>query len=297
MGAFIRQNFGILLLMSCIAGMFLPQPGKITPLIVQFCLAFIIFCSFFQINFNASVLFTDFKISLVYWGLRFVVIPVLLFFAFKWVSDFYAIVLLLTFLLPSAVSSPSFSAIYGGQPDLSMKILIYSSFLAVITLPFLLSHLLGSSVEISRYKMLMTLVYTIVIPFIAHLPLRKVPEVSGFINRYNALFTLLGLSTIFIIVTARNKADILDNLLRVGLYSAISLLIYLSMYLIGYFLLPKQTRVYKRTFSISSGANNIGLGVTITALFFPGNINIFFIVSQLMWVIMLVPLRRIFSHS
>jgi predicted Na+-dependent transporter len=295
--AFIQRNFGVLLLLSCLVGMFMPQPGSITPVIVQLALAFILFCSFFQINFTASTFVADFRISATFWLLRFVVIPVVLFYLFTWISDFYALILLLSFVLPSAVSSPSFTAIFGGKPDLSMKILVYSSFLAVITVPFLISILAGSSVKINQGKMLMTLIYTIIVPFIVHLPLRKLTKVRGVITRYNALFTLAGLSTIFIIVTARNKPEILDNIFRVGLYSLISLVIYSFMYILGYYLLPNQTNANRRTFAISSGANNIGLGVTITALFFPGDINIFFIISQLMWVVMLVPLRRIFTKT
>jgi predicted Na+-dependent transporter len=295
--AFIQRNFGVLLLLSCLAGMFIPQPGSFTPIIVQFALAFILFCSFFQINFSASSFVADFRISAVFWLLRFVVIPVAVFFIFTWISDFYALILLLSLVLPSAVSSPSFTTIFGGKPDLSMKILVFSSFLAVITVPFLISILAGSPAKINQGKMLMTLVYTIIVPFIVHLPLRKLTKIRGVITRYNALFTLAGLSTIFIIVTARNKPEILDNIFRVGLYSLISLVIYSFMYILGYYLLPNQPNANRRTFAISSGANNIGLGVTITALFFPGDINIFFIISQLMWVVMLVPLRRIFAKS
>jgi BASS family bile acid:Na+ symporter len=227
---------------------------------------------------------------------RYVIIPVIAYFAFIWISNFYALVLLLSFILPAAVSSPAFSAIYGGKPDLSLKILLYSSFMAVLTIPFLMSLLVGSSVNIKAGEMLLTLVYTIIVPFILHLPLRNVKKVKETVGRFNALFTLIGLSTIFIVVTARNKPAILGNPELVGLYSIISLVLYSTMYVMGYYMFPAQNKDIRRTLSISSGANNIGLGVTITALFFPGEMNIFFIVSQLVWVVMLVPLKRMFNH-
>jgi BASS family bile acid:Na+ symporter len=227
---------------------------------------------------------------------RYVIIPVIAYFAFIWISNFYALVLLLSFILPAAVSSPAFSAIYGGKPDLSLKILLYSSFMAVLTIPFLISLIVGSSVNIKAGEMLLTLVYTIIVPFILHLPLRNVKKVKETVGRFNALFTLIGLSTIFIVVTARNKPAILGNPELVGLYSIISLVLYSTMYVMGYYMFPAQNKDIRRTLSISSGANNIGLGVTITALFFPGEMNIFFIVSQLVWVVMLVPLKRMFNH-
>jgi predicted Na+-dependent transporter len=220
-----------------------------------------------------------------------------IFFIFKWISNFYAPVLLLAFLLPAAVSSPSFSVIYNGKPDLSLKILIYSSFLAVFTIPFMVPLLLRSSIQVSTGKMLLTLVYTIVIPFFIHLPLRRFRRMKAIIENNNALLTLAGLAMIFIFVTARNKPDILANPAQVIMFAFEALILYSFLYLAGYFLFPSQTRAVRRTFSISSGANNIGLGVTITALFFPGNMNVFFIVSQLVWVVMLIPLRRIFAGS
>jgi hypothetical protein len=169
--------------------------------------------------------------------------------------------------------------------------------MAVFTIPFLMSWLAGSPAAIKADQMLLTLIYTIILPFIIHLPLRKFSSLKSIIGKYNALFTLIGLSTIFIVATARNKTAIIARPELVSLFALYALLIYVAMYVIGYYLFPSQSLVVRRTFSISSGANNIGLGVTITALFFQGEMNIFFIVSQLIWVLMLVPLRRIFVRS
>jgi predicted Na+-dependent transporter len=289
---FISRYFGLLLMLSCLIGMVVPSFGEMTPLIVMIALAFIIFCSFFQINFSSRALTADFKLTSKFYLLRYLLLPVAAFLALKWISDFYALVMLLVFLLPAAVSSPSFSILFGGKPDLSLKILIFSSFLSVVSIPVIMSLLPGHLVNVRSGDMLLTLVYTIVVPFLLHLPLRKVNAVRTTVGRFNALFTLIGLSTIFIVATARNKPAILGNPGLVALYAAEALLMYFFLYWFGYAILPKQSSGERRTLAISSGANNIGLGVTITALFFPGNMNVFFIVSQLAWVVMLIPLRK-----
>lgn len=291
----INRFFGVILLISCFIGMLVPNAGDKTSLVVILSLAFIIFCSCFLIDFSTGSLLTDFIISVKFWFLRYVIIPVVVFLLFKWISSFYAPVLLLSFLLPAAVSSPSFTAIFGGKPDLSLKILIYSSFLAVFTIPSMMTLLLNSSVEVPEGKMLLTLVYTIIVPFIVHFPLRKIRIVKETAVRYNPLFTLIGLGTIFIVVTARNKMAILGNPGLVGLFAVEALILFSVMYLTGFYLIPKQPSEVRKTLSISSGANNIGLGVTLTALFFPGDMNVFFIVSQLAWVLMLIPLRRVLA--
>lgn len=291
---FIQRYFGLLLLLSCLIGMMVPSFGDITPRLVMIALAFIIFCSFFQIEFSPGALAADFSLSLQFWLIRFVLLPVVVFFVLKWFSEFYALLMLLIFLLPAAVASPSFTILFGGKPELSLKILIYSSFLSVLSIPLIMGLLPGSLVKVNAGQLLMTLVYTIVLPFLIHLPLRKISRVRNTIGRYNALFTLLGLGMIFIAATARNKPAILGNPALVGLYAVIALFLYFFLYLIGYWLMPAKPRQVRLTMSISSGANNIGLGVTITSLFFPGNMNVFFIVAQLAWVIALIPLRKLF---
>jgi predicted Na+-dependent transporter len=291
----ISRYFGVLLLLSCLIGLIVPSVGENTSLIVMLALAFIIFCTFFQINLSLSSLMTDFVLVGKFWLIRYVLIPVIAFAVFKWISDFFAMVLLLSFLLPAAVSSPAFTAIYGGKPELSLKILVYSNFLAVLTIPFLLKYLGGSSVQVKTGEMMMTLVYTIIIPFILHLPLKRIKVVNQLITQYNVIFMLIGLSIIFIVVTARNKPAIFEDPQLVLLYALEALAIYSVMYISGYYLLGAQHKDICRTTSISSGANNIGLGVTITALFFPGNMNIFFIIAQLIWVVMLIPLRKFFN--
>jgi predicted Na+-dependent transporter len=292
---FISRYFGLLLLVSCIIGMLVPSFGDITPRLVMFALAFIIFCSFFRIDLSAGAIMADFALSLKFYLSRFVILPVAIFFAVKWFSEFYALIMLLLFLLPAAVSSPSFTILFGGKPDLSLKILIYSSFLSVLAIPVMMGILPGSLVKVNAVDLLMTLVYTIVLPFLLHLPLRRAIAVRNAISRYNALFTLLGLSLIFIAATARNRPAILGNPSLVALYALEAMGLYFILYLVGYIIMKRQSRAERITMSISSGANNIGLGVTITALFFPGNMNIFFIVAQLAWVVALIPLRKIFQ--
>ena len=292
---FIHRYFGLLLLLSCVIGMIVPSFGTITPRLIMFALAFIIFCSYFQIEFSTRALAADFTLSLQFCLLRFVLVPVVVFLGLKWFSEFFALIMLLIFLLPAAVSSPSFTILFGGKPELSLKILIYSSFLSIGSIPVIMGLLPGAMIKVNSGQLLMTMVYTILLPFVIHLPLRKITFVRHIIGRYNALFTLLGLGIIFIAATAGNRPAILGNPALVGIYAIIAILLYFALYFIGFWLMPSKSQQTRITQSISSGANNIGLGVTITALFFPGHMNIFFIVAQLAWIIALIPLRKIFQ--
>ena len=59
----------------------------------------------------------------------------------------------------------------------------------------------------------------------------------------------------------------------------------------------RQDKPRRISYSVSSGANNIGLGVTLTTLFFPGEVNVFFIIAQLSWIFMLIPMRYFYAGT
>jgi predicted Na+-dependent transporter len=134
-------------------------------------------------------------------------------------------------------------------------------------------------------------VYTIVLPFIVHLPLRRMKGIKRVLINNSPLITALGLIIVFIAATSKNRAIILDHPVKVLLYALISVTSYLVLYLTGYYIMAGQEKSRRISYSVSSGANNIGLGVTITTLFFPGEVNVFFIIAQLSWIFMLIPMR------
>ena len=95
---FISRYFGLLLLISCLIGMFVPTLGAKTPQIVMISLAFIVFCSFFQISLSPGAITADFVLCVKFYLLRYVVIPVALYMIIKGFSDFYALVILLFYI-------------------------------------------------------------------------------------------------------------------------------------------------------------------------------------------------------
>lgn len=288
----VNRFFSLILLLACAAGMFVPSFGELTSVIVISSLACVIFSSFFQINLSLQSLTADFRISVWFILLRFIFLPVALFLIVNLYDSTYARAVLLTMLLPAAVSSPAFSTLFGGKADLSLKILLYTSFLSILTIPFILKLLLHAQADVPAGNLLVTLLWTIILPFFLHLPLRRSKQVRDTMLRYNSLITLIALSVLGLVVTAKNKETILQDPSLIGLYAIISILLYAFLYLLGYLLLPRNEPAIRRTLSISSGANNIGLGVTLTALYFVGKVNVFFIVSQVIWVLILIPVRH-----
>lgn len=292
---FINRYFGSILLVSAVSGLFIPVPVRNLSGIIIVTLAIIIFSSFFKIKLDRNLFVEDTKNSIIYLILRFIVLPVLVYYSVNPFSSFYAVIFFLLLVLPAAVSSPAFTSMYNGKVSLSLKILVITSFLSIVTLPGLSGILLSKKIQINTSHMFLTMIYTIVVPFILHLPFRKSIKVKSLLTENNPLITVIGLIIIFIVATSNNRKTILNNPEKIILYAIISFLTYIILYLLGYFLIRKQKKEKAIAYSVSSGANNIGIGVTITALYFPGDINVFMIVSQIAWIFALIPMRLFFK--
>jgi predicted Na+-dependent transporter len=292
---FINRYLGLILLVSAILGLFLELPFINTSRIIIISLAGIIFASFFRIHLTAGIFIEDIKPIGFYYLIRFIIVPVIAFYVFIPFSLFYAPAFLLLLLLPTAVASPAFTAIFGGNIKLSLQLLVLTSFASIFAIPAITHIVIAQKVEIDSSEMLMTMVYTIVYPFIFHLPFRGSHGVRKIIYNNGPLITAIGLAIILIVSTSYNRAIILEHPGRMALYGVIAIIFYMICYTIGFSLMHRQSLEKRITYSISSGANNIGLGVALTALYFPGDTNVFFIVTQLAWMVMLIPMRYFYS--
>lgn len=296
LNAFINRFFGLILLMAAVSGLFIPAIRIDTATLIILSLAAIIFASFFKVELNRSLFTDDLVPASGYLVMRFVILPVAAFYLIGLLNPFYANAFLLLLLLPAAVSSPAFTAMFNGNVSLSLKILVFSSFLSILTLPVFCDLLLSKEINIDSRRLFYTMVYTIVIPFIVHLPFRRFKGLRRSITQNSPLITALGLIIVFIAATSSNRSIILDSPVTVLLYTFLSVVSYLVLYFIGYFLVYRQDKPRRISYSVSSGANNIGLGVTLTALFFPGEVNVFFIIAQLSWIFMLIPMRYFYAR-
>ena len=294
---FINRFLGIILLAAALLGLFINLPEMDISLIIILALGTVIFSAFFKVDLSPAIFVEDIKPIMLFFVLRYLLLPVAVYFLFVGISSFYATAFLLLLLLPTAVSSPAFTILFGGNIKLSLKLLVITSFLSILSIPAISQLIISQKVAIDGIDLLMMMIYTIVYPFLLHLPFRANHTFRKMINNNGPLITTIGLSIIFIVSTSHNREIILGNPEKMLIYAIIAVGFYLASYVIGFYLLPRQSLSNRTAFSICSGANNIGLGVTLTALFFSGDTNIFFIISQLAWIFILIPLRYFFAKS
>jgi predicted Na+-dependent transporter len=291
------KYFSVILLSSCFLGFIIPEIGEKTSFVILFFLFVVIFCSFFQLDFQKEAFRYNSKKAISYSFLRYIIFPLAAYYLIAPFSQFYAFTLFFLALMPAAVSSPAFTNMFGANMNLSLIILVISSFLVIVTIPFFTPYYLHVESGIKITSLLKTLMLTVLLPFILHLPLRKSYKIDKWMRVNLPVITLLSLSLIFIFAISRNKSAILGNIPQLIEFTLVSAVFYAILYISGWFLFFKHGRDNKIAYSVSSGMNNIGLAVSLAALYLPAQVCIFLIVSEFTWVGILVPIKYWFKKK
>jgi bile acid:Na+ symporter, BASS family len=285
------RYFSLILIFSCALAFIIPKPDPDISWIILLCLFIIIFVSFFKFDFSLAALKPELRTASVYILFRFLLLPLAIFAFIVFLSPFYAFVLFFLLLMPAAVSSPAFTTLFGARINLSMLILVISSFFSILTISILSPLVYKGDAQIGMGRFLFTLLISILLPFLLHLPLRKFRMFTTVMKDNLPLVTVLALSTIFAIAISRNRDAILENPVVIAEYLLVSFFAYAFMYFAGWVLGFRNSLEHKLTFAVSSGMNNIGLAVSLATLYLPADICIFLITAEFAWVGLLLPLR------
>jgi predicted Na+-dependent transporter len=293
---FASAYFSLILLVSCVLAFFVPAPETSISWIILLALFTIIFASFFRFELDPAKMKPDLRKAGSYVLLRFLLLPLSGYLLLIFISPFYAFATFFLLLMPAAVSSPAFTSLFGARINLSMLILILSSFFSILTISFLTPMFYQGATHIGIGRFLFTLLVSILLPFLLHLPMRRYqPFSQGMVNNI-PIITVLALSSIFVLAISGNRSAILDHPSRILLYLAVSVVLYGFMYAIGWLFGAGSGLEQKITCSVSSGMNNIGLAVSLATLYLPGDICIFLITAEFAWVGILLPLRLLWKR-
>jgi predicted Na+-dependent transporter len=154
--------------------------------------------------------------------------------------------------------------------------------------------LFHGQVHISSWPLLKAVLLTILLPFLLHLPFRKVPSISRFIGGNLSLITSFCLVIMLLIAIALNKKRILSDPAGVLIDFILGMVAYSLMYLAGWFLGFKKGISNQISNSVSSGMNNIGLGISLSVLYLKPEVSVFLIMAEFVWVFILLPMRVLF---
>lgn len=292
MNAFAKKYFNLILFLSTIAGFCLPQPGKLSGPLILTVLFIIIFASSFKVDFSPAFFRSQTRTLIWFYVLRFLILPVVLFWMIYPFSSFYATGIFLLVVLPAGVTSPAFTNVFGGNITLALALLILSSLLTPLVLPYLGGLLMAEDLQVDLFRLFSTLFITVILPYLVHLPLRRYQRVSHWIQHRDSFISIVGIALIFALAIAEYRPVLLTQTEQIIPYFLVSLFAFLFLYLFGWWVLFKASKADKVALLFISGANNVALGVVVSFLYFPVQTGVFFVVCEIVWVLVLIPVRR-----
>ncbi len=295
MNNFAKRNFNLILFLSTIAGFILPQFGEVSGYLILGVLSFIIFSSSFKVSFSVEFFRDRAKSLFLFYMLRFLAIPVALFYLVLPFSPFYASCVFLLFILPAGVTAPAFTNVFRGNIALALVLLILSSFLIPFLMPFLSSLLMTEVIEIDRLQLFSTLFITVIFPYLLHLPFRKNSRMNLWMQNHDSFISVMGIALIFALAIAEYRPVLLSEPNLILPFFIVALAGFVGMYLFGWIVFRQAPQEDKVALLFVSGANNVALGVVISFLYFPAETGIFFIVCEIAWVLILIPIKKVMA--
>ena len=280
---FLQNNFIYALLISLLLGFLIPGLEKIPSQTLLFFLGGMIFVSSFQITISEIRKINPVQVGGFYLG-RYILLPFLLWFIAMQINVSLAIGVLLLSLVPAGVASPGVSNIYKGNISLSILIVIASSLLAPFVIPVLLELAISQQVELDTAGIFKTLLFTVFLPLLLHYPFRKFAKFKLWIRQNDSLFIVPFIGILIILVISKQKGYIVENLMTVGGYVLATFIVFGVYYLFGWFASLKGIIMNKISYALASGVNNTALGIVLGFLYFPPEVSIFLVTSELAWV-------------
>ena len=242
MNGFAKRFFNLILLLSTIAGFILPQFGEISGVLILIILAIIIFASSFKVDFSPAFFKTQAKVIIAFYLLRFLLLPVLVFFIVHPFSSFYASSLFLLMLLPAGVTAPAFTNVFHGNVTLALAMLMVSSFLAPFVFPALSSALMTEVLKVDQFQLFATLFATVILPYLVHIPFRKKRGINSWMMENDSFVSIMGIAFIFALAIAEYRPVLLAQAEKVLPYFAVSIVAFFFLYLFGWIALISRAQ-------------------------------------------------------
>lgn len=279
---FIESHFNTMLALSCMLGLFLPQAGLLPDVSILLALAALTFIASFRLDPHALRSMPWQRLAFFY-AARYLALPFLVFAAAAAVIPGEAFSIFLLCLLPTAVSSPAFAQLFGGNVTLGLALALITTLLAPITVPLGVSFVSDATVSGLHWQLFKTLIFALILPFLLFLMLKDRPRLRIWCETNGRAASVLLVSLMITVVIARQREWILNEPLQLLPIFLLSLGTYALFIAAGWWLSASHAREDRITLMVCSGFNNVGLGVSLALLHFPPPVVAFFVASEFAW--------------
>lgn len=287
---FIENHFGTVLILSCLLGLTLPGLPGLPDVSALITLAALSFVSCYKLRDGAL---TDIRwrdIALFY-AVRFIALPIVLWLAASWFLPEYALGVLLLSVVPPAVSSPAFCAIFGGKVAPAFAIVITATLAAPAMIPLQFA-LIGGEFSPSPQQLFFTLVWCVLAPMAAYALVGRHRASAAFFYHNNKLISILLIAFIIALVIAHQRHVILADPTGLAAPLAVVLGCFGAYIACGWLLGMRRARDERITYAVCSGFNNAAMGVSLALVHFPAPVILFVAVSEIGWALLPILVRE-----
>lgn len=292
----VEQNFNIVLIISFTIGLVFPTIDIIPPSAVAILMSIIIFLSLSKVEFQ-KLKEINLKFTALFYLTRFIALPIVVYLLSQIIVPSFSTSVLLLSIMPAGVASIALANLLSGSIEVSLVLAVFSNLVAPAVIPIVFLLFSDSTLEVSKSAMFQALLFIVVIPFIVDWIIKLLaPQVRDKVSSLSSFLATL-LMGIILIVVVNNQRDFFFSS---PLYSIKSILIlailYATYYLFGIFFSRNKNNKERISYSICSGANNNALGISLSFLYFSVEISLFMVLSELTWVLALVPFKKFVTN-
>jgi predicted Na+-dependent transporter len=282
------------LVLSSLAGLAIPGLTRLPDQTAILILALLTFVACYRLR-DGGLRGIRWGDIMVFYLLRFGLLPLAMYFVARHIIPDYAVSILLLSALPSAVSSPAFTHIFGGAVAPAFGIAILSQTLAPFMIPLQFSFVDGHQIAPSPAHLFTTLVWCIFVPLIIYSLVRNHHKSGIYIHARGKFYSILLVGAVIALAVAKQRDVILADPAGLVVPFLITLCCYAIYILFAWALSYRHLRGERIAAATCSGFNNAALGVSLALMHFPAPVILFVAASEISWSL-LPALLRIFLH-
>lgn len=280
---FVENHFNTVMLISIALGLFLPGLDLLPNYAVMGAIILVIFFSCSKVSL-AELQDINRTKALVFYILRFLLLPVPAYYLTLQVAPELADGVLLLALMPTGVSCAAVANIMRGNTSFALMATILTHILSPIIIPVMTGLLIGQNISLDLGHMTMTLLLTIFLPATAYFAgVRRHDAAKQWTKNNAQFFAVLFTGGIVMLGLALKRHEILDSPLLAAPALLANFSLYFLLYALAWIGTASMSKKEQKTYTLCSGVNNNGLAIGVAALYFSPTALLVCVASEIIW--------------
>ena len=294
---FLTKHFSLVLVFAFFFGLLMPGLDYLPKDTLLFVVAALIFFACSKITMK-DIKTISVKRIVIFYVLRFVIFPFIVYGWFLLFAPFYARSALLLTLMPAGSAAPGVVSVMRGNVALALSLTVFSILMTPFTVPTAFWLIGGTGTAINVEGIFVTLCVVVFAPIIAYAGMSRAHSgVTDFARRNSSWISTLLIGALVALVVAIQRKYFFEN--PGTLISALIVLsvLYAAYYIFGWVITWREKPHERGTFIVASGANNNSLAASLALLYFAPQDTLFIVISEVPWVIGIMLFKHYFHAA